>query len=167
MLNNLRSIKNIKSKKRLGRGISSGKGRTSGRGTKGQKSRSGHNIPRRFEGGQTSLIARLPKAKGFKARNSKPTIVHILDIEKIFNDGDKINFKSLLEKKLISKKDIKNGVKVLGPGKLTKKLRFSDVKLTKKLVEDLKKLKMPPSKPSKSSKTSSSPKTSIKSSAKK
>jgi len=54
-------------KKRVGRGVGTGKGKTSGRGTKGQKSRTGYKIPRLFEGGQTSIIARLPKAKGFSS----------------------------------------------------------------------------------------------------
>lgn len=62
---NLHSLPKItQSKKRVGRGIAAGQGKTAGRGTKGQKSRSGHNIPRFFEGGQTKLFARLPKVKG-------------------------------------------------------------------------------------------------------
>ncbi len=152
-LHELKSIKNIKAKKRLGRGLSSGKGQTSGRGTKGQKSRSGHNIPRRFEGGQTPLIQRLPKAKGFRSIHAKPTIVHLVDVEKKFSDGDIVNFKILIEKKLV--KDISHGVKILGPGKLTKNLRFYDVKLTKKILADSKSIK---SSASSSSKSSSSPK---------
>ena len=57
-----------KTAKRLGRGISAGGGKTAGRGTKGQKSRAGHNIPKRFEGGQTPLSMRLPKLRGFKVK---------------------------------------------------------------------------------------------------
>ncbi|AFP83623.1 putative ribosomal protein L15 [Candidatus Carsonella ruddii CE isolate Thao2000] len=48
-------------KKRLGRGISSGFGKTCSRGHKGQKSRSGHNIPNLFEGGQTNFVKIKPK----------------------------------------------------------------------------------------------------------
>lgn len=132
-LNNLQSIKNNRSSKRLGRGNSSGKGKTAGRGTKGQKSRSGYNIPRSFEGGQTPLIQRLPKARGFNSIHAKPQIVHIVDIEKHFNDGDTVNFKNLITEGLI--KDSKNGVKIVGPGKLTKNIRFLDVRLTKSLLE--------------------------------
>lgn len=138
MLNKLISIKNKKSAKRVGRGNASGKGQTAGRGTKGQKSRSGHNIPRSFEGGQTPLIQRLPKARGFKSIHTKPTVVHLVDIEKHFKDGEVVNFKSLLEKKLV--KDVSRGVKVLGPGKLTKNIKFYDVKLTKSLLEESKKI---------------------------
>jgi large subunit ribosomal protein L15 len=138
MLNKLVSLKNKKPNKRLGRGTGSGKGSTAGRGTKGQKSRSGYNIPRRFEGGQTSLIARLPKAKGFTSRSAKPAILNIALIEKHFKAGETISFKTLLTKKLVV--DTSRGVKILGPGKLTKNLKFRDVKLTKKLLEDLKNL---------------------------
>lgn len=134
-LHNLVKIKNIKPAKRLGRGLSSGKGQTSGRGTKGQKSRSGYNIPRRFEGGQTPLIARIAKAKGFHSIHTKPAIVHILDIEKHFSDNEVVNFKTLTEKKLVN--DVSAGVKILGPGHLGKKLRFYDVKLSKKLLSEM------------------------------
>jgi large subunit ribosomal protein L15 len=68
-------IRNSKGK-RLGRGIGSGKGKTCGAGTKGQKARSGVAI-RFFEGGQTSLIRRLPK-RGFCSINRKKiAIVHL------------------------------------------------------------------------------------------
>lgn len=59
--------------KRLGRGIGSGKGKTCGRGTKGQKARSGVSV-RFFEGGQTSLIRRLPKF-GYRSMHKKARIV--------------------------------------------------------------------------------------------
>jgi len=51
-------------RKRLGCGIGTGHGKTGGRGHKGQKSRSGGSVMRGFEGGQMSLIRRLPK-RGF------------------------------------------------------------------------------------------------------
>ena len=51
--------------KRLGRGDASGKGGTSGKGTKGQMSRKGHKRKIGFEGGQMTLIRRLPNG-GFK-----------------------------------------------------------------------------------------------------
>ena len=120
--------------KRVGRGLASGKGKTAGRGTKGQKSRSGFNIPRTFEGGQTPLVQRLPKIKGFKSKNIKPQIINIAVLEKKFNDGDTVNFKSLIEKKLISNKKL--SVKILG-SKLTKKLKFQQVILTKKLLAEV------------------------------
>lgn len=54
--------------RRVGRGHGSGRGKTAGRGTKGQKSRSGGNLPAWFEGGQTPLHVRTPKLHGFKNR---------------------------------------------------------------------------------------------------
>ena len=57
-----------KTQRRLGRGHGSGRGKTAGRGTKGQKSRSGGNLPAWFEGGQTPLHIRTPKLPGFKNR---------------------------------------------------------------------------------------------------
>lgn len=145
MLSKLSRIKNIKKSKRAGRGIASGKGKTAGRGTKGQKSRSGYNIPRRFEGGQTPLVQRLPKVKGFKSRKSKAVVLKIELIEKKFKDSDKVNLKTLLKKGLIKDRNIP--VKILG-SKSTKKLKFREVILNKKLLEVLKKTKEAPKKTS-------------------
>jgi large subunit ribosomal protein L15 len=63
-LNNIERPQNIKNKKRLGKGEGSGFGKQAGKGHKGQKSRSGGNIPAWFEGGQMPLQRRVPK-RGF------------------------------------------------------------------------------------------------------
>lgn len=69
-LSNLKPAEGSTNKrKRIGRGNGSGRGTTAGRGTKGQKSRSGGNIPYHFEGGQMPLVRRLPKF-GFNNPNS-------------------------------------------------------------------------------------------------
>jgi len=54
-----------KNRKRVGRGNGSGHGTFSGRGIKGQKSRSGLQLQRGFEGGQLPIIKRLPRKRGF------------------------------------------------------------------------------------------------------
>ena len=54
-----------KSKKRVGLGIGGKGGKTAGAGTKGQRSRGRGKVARGFEGGQTALIRRVPKLKGF------------------------------------------------------------------------------------------------------
>jgi len=54
-----------KQRKRVGRGDGSGHGTYSGRGCKGEKSRAGYKMSRGFEGGQLSLIRRLPRKRGF------------------------------------------------------------------------------------------------------
>lgn len=89
-----------KKSKRVGRGIGSGKGKTAGRGTKGQKSRTGYKIPRRFEGGQNSLISRLPKKKGFKRRNDTVALT-VGQLARL--NLAKISRRSLIKNKIIKK----------------------------------------------------------------
>lgn len=106
-----------KIKKRIGRGLSSGQGKTAGRGTKGQRSRSGFNLPKRFEGGQTPLGMRLPKLPGFKSHKPKATVITLDDISKAYKDGETVTFTSLFEKGLITDSDRR--VKILNDGALT------------------------------------------------
>jgi large subunit ribosomal protein L15 len=131
-LNQMVKIKQRRAK-RLGRGLGSGKGTTAGRGTKGQKARAGHNLPRRFEGGQMPWIQRLPKVKGFRSRYPKPQIVKLSIIEKNFNEGESVDVKTLLEKKLIAAADLP--VKILADVRPQKKYIFREVKLSRKILE--------------------------------
>ncbi|QJC35737.1 50S ribosomal protein L15 [Enterobacteriaceae endosymbiont of Donacia sparganii] len=128
-------IKN-NNKKRLGRGIGSGKGKTSGRGHKGQKSRSGYNINKSFEGGQSPLHRRLPKF-GFK---SKKKIffkeIRLSDLEKI--DGNFIDLNILKTSKIISKK-IKY-VKIINTGNITIPKKIIKLNCTKSVKIIIKKL---------------------------
>jgi large subunit ribosomal protein L15 len=117
-----------KRKKRLGRGIGSGHGKTAGRGTKGQKAR--RQIRPGFEGGQTPLHRRLPVRRGFRNVNHKEyAIINLEDLEAIFQEGDSVTPEVLLEKGVIKK--VKDGVKVLARGKLTKKLKVNAHQLSK------------------------------------
>ncbi|MCI9033552.1 MAG: 50S ribosomal protein L15 [Lachnospiraceae bacterium] len=104
---------------RRGRGHGSGNGKTAGKGHKGQKARSG--APRiGFEGGQMPLYRRIPK-RGFTNINSKEiVIVNIQTLENKFEEGDTISVKTLIESGIV--KNPRDGVKILGKGKLTKKL---------------------------------------------
>ncbi|HOX40897.1 MAG TPA: 50S ribosomal protein L15 [bacterium] len=88
-------------KKRLGRGLSAGGGKTAGRGTKGQKARAGHNIPRKFEGGQTALSMRLPIMPGFKSHKPKAEVVSLDLISLVFKDGETVSAATLEEKGII------------------------------------------------------------------
>ena len=54
-----------RSKRRVGRGDASGKGSYSGRGQKGQKARTGPGPRPGYEGGQLSLLKKLPARRGF------------------------------------------------------------------------------------------------------
>ena len=120
-LSNLRPAKgSVKSDNfRRGRGHGSGNGKTAGKGHKGQKARSG--APRiGFEGGQMPLYRRIPK-RGFTNINSKEiVIVNIQTLENKFEEGDTISVKTLIESGIV--KNPRDGVKILGKGKLTKKL---------------------------------------------
>ena len=69
-LDELKPAQTSAKRTRVGRGVGSGIGKTSGRGQKGQKSRSGGGVRRRFEGGQTPLYRRLPK-RGFTNIHAK------------------------------------------------------------------------------------------------
>jgi large subunit ribosomal protein L15 len=127
----LESVK-TKNKKRVGRGLSSGQGKTAGRGTKGQKSRSGFNIPKRFEGGQTPLSMRLPKLPGFKSFKKKATIISLTQISANFKDGEVVSVEALETKALIKKGQ---RAKVLNNGKLTVKVSLGkDVQVSEKIA---------------------------------
>ena len=102
-------------RKRLGQGESSGHGKTSGRGGKGQTARSGSSIRIGFEGGQMPLQRRLPKI-GFKNRSRIEYAVINLDKINELKGMDVITPETLIEKRII--RDIKDGLKVLGNGKL-------------------------------------------------
>ena len=106
-------------RKRVGRGPGSGHGKTAGRGEKGQKSRTGFSRMRGFEGGQMPLHRRLPK-RGFTNIFKKEfAIVNISDLER-FDNGATIDEGALRKAGLV--KGQKAGIKILGDGKLTKKL---------------------------------------------
>lgn len=101
--------------KRVGRGVGSGLGKTSGKGHKGQKARSGGGTSAGFEGGQMPLQRRLPK-RGFKNRFGIEYVVVNLDRINGLKEYDEITPELLLEKRII--RDIKDGVKILGNGKI-------------------------------------------------
>lgn len=106
-------------KKRIGRGLGSGTGKTSGKGQKGQNSRSGGGVAIGFEGGQTPFFKRMPK-RGFTNRSRKEyAVVNVEDLNK-FDDGVTVDYEALKAAGLVKKH--LDGVKVLGKGKLEKKL---------------------------------------------
>jgi large subunit ribosomal protein L15 len=113
---------------RKGRGIGSGNGKTAGKGHKGQNARSGGGVRPGFEGGQNPIYRRLPK-RGF--RNFKSTVYDVVNIEALerFEDGTEVNPTLLVEAGLV-RADYEV-VKVLGNGKLTKKLTVYAHKFSK------------------------------------
>ena len=117
-LNELKPATGSRSKRlRKGRGLSSGHGFTSGRGTKGQKAHGKTRLG--FEGGQMPLYRQIPK-RGFTNINRKEyAIVNLASLNK-FDDGTEVTPQLLMESGLV--KNLKSGIKVLGSGKLEKKL---------------------------------------------
>ena len=124
-----------KNRKRVGRGTSSGHGKTSGRGQKGQNSRSGGGVRVGFEGGQNPLVFRIAK-RGFNNYEfaTRYAVINISDLEK-FEDGAEITPELLKEMGIV--KDMKDGLKVLGNGELTKKLTVSAHKFSKVAKEKI------------------------------
>jgi large subunit ribosomal protein L15 len=121
-LSNLKPAKgSVNKDRRLGRGEGSGKGGTATRGHKGQKSRSGYSRAFGFEGGQMPLQRRVPK-HGFKnisRREYKAINLSVLEELAEKKNLKKVDVQTLVEAGLVSGKDL---VKILGNGKLTRKL---------------------------------------------
>jgi large subunit ribosomal protein L15 len=120
-LSNLKPAKgSTQARKRVGRGPGSGLGKTSGRGEKGQKSRSGFSHRPGFEGGQMPLHRRVPKRGFSNARFRKEYTELNLDQLEAFEAGTIVTPEVLLKNGLIRK--LRDGVKVLGRGELSKAL---------------------------------------------
>jgi len=103
--------------RRVGRGIGGKGGKTAGRGSKGQGARS--TVSPRFEGGQTPLHRRTPKAKGFT--NPFRVEYHVVNLSTLetFDTGTEVTPDSLRAHGLVAKRGL---VKVLARGELTKSL---------------------------------------------
>jgi len=115
-------------RKRIGRGPGSGLGKTAGKGHKGQKARSGGGIKPGFEGGQMPLQRRLPK-RGFTSLNKKVfSLVNLRDLDQ-FEAGSVIDPEALGQAGLVS--GIKDGIKILAAGELTKALTVQAHKFSK------------------------------------
>ena len=119
---------------RFGRGLGSGNGKTSGRGQKGQKSRSGGGVRTGFEGGQMPLYRRLPK-RGFK--NIFAKVYAEVNVETLnrFDDGATVDAVALIEMGVL--KNVRDGIRILGKGELTKKLTVVANGFTKSAEEKI------------------------------
>ena len=125
-----------RSPKRIGRGIGSGMGNTSTKGHKGQKARSGGGKGPAFEGGQTPLQRRLPK-RGFTNKFKRELVEVNLEKLNIFDNGAEVTPEILFEKGIIKK--LADGVKILGNGKITKKLTIKSNGFSKSAVDKIEK----------------------------
>ena len=120
--------------KRLGRGVGSGLGKTSGKGHKGAKARSGGGKGPGFEGGQMPLQRRLPKMGFVNIFSKQYATVNLSQLDK-FEDGDVVTIDVLKKAGLV--KQIKDGVKILGGGEVTKKLTVQVTKFTASAKEKI------------------------------
>ena len=111
-----------RNRKRRGIGHGAGQGKTAGRGSKGQKSRSGARTKRGFEGGQMPLHRRLPK-RGFTNIFKKQIVVVNVSQLQVFRAGSSVSPETLIRRGIIKK--VKDGVKILGQGELSKALKVS------------------------------------------
>jgi large subunit ribosomal protein L15 len=139
-LSNLKPAKgSIKKSKRIGRGQGSGKGGTSTRGHKGAQSRSGYSKKLGYEGGQMSLVRRVPKW-GFTNFNRKEYKGINLDIIQRIADKEGVTVitpEVLVKSGYTSKND---RIKILGRGELKAKMEITAHGFSataKKTIEEL------------------------------
>lgn len=121
---------------RVGRGMAQGRGKQAGRGQSGQNKRHGHRAG--FEGGQNPWFRRLPKVGFNNINHIEYQVVSLAKLEEKFNVGDTVDFKSLLETKIVRNKNLP--VKLLANGKISKKLTIKVNAASKKAIELIEKV---------------------------
>lgn len=104
--------------KRVGRGISAGGGKTAGRGTKGQNARTGGGVRPGFEGGQTPLMQKIPKLRGFNSHRAAVETVYTSQLDQFA--GKTVDNAALAAVGLVSTPY--THVKVIVQGEVTKKV---------------------------------------------
>lgn len=121
-----------KNTKRIGRGQGSGRGGTSTKGHKGAQSRSGYKRMANFEGGQMSLIRRVPKfgfTSPFRVEYQEINVARLQKLVDAGSLGDGVVTPELLfELGVTSKRN--QPVKILGNGELSAKLAVTAHKLS-------------------------------------
>ena len=138
-LNELRPARGAnKDRKRVGRGHGSGHVKTAGKGTKGQKARSGGNVPPRFMGGQTPIHQQLPYKRGFTNIFKKRWIeVSLAALDKQFSANDNVTPELMHARGIIKK--AKHDIVVLGNGEVSKSLKVSAHRFTRSAREKIEK----------------------------
>jgi large subunit ribosomal protein L15 len=118
---------------RIGQGMGSGRGKFSGRGAKGAKSISCYSRMRGFEGGQMPLHRRLPKRGFTNIFRKEYAIINLQALDRL--EGDSFDPGKLLETGAIRK--IKDGLKILGSGELTRKIHVKAHLFSKSALEKI------------------------------
>ena len=125
------AIGSRKKRKRVGRGPGSGHGKTACRGDKGQKARSGGGVPPGFEGGQMPIQRRLPKRGFTNPFKKKYELINLKDLN-VFEPNTKIDVEFLTIHGLV--KNVKDGIKLLGEGEISKPLVLKVNKASKSAI---------------------------------
>ena len=113
---------------RRGRGNASWRGNFSGRWCNGQKSRSGHSMKPFLEWGQTSVVMRMPKHRGFKRYYKLVTPVQTVNLGKLWADErvtEIVTKESLLQLWYIRSTEV--AVKILWTWDFGKALSFEGI----------------------------------------
>lgn len=129
-----------KAAKRVGRGIGSKSGKTCGRGEKGAGARSGYKRRWGKEGGNMPLFMKIP-IRGFNNARFRREL-HVVNLEQLqfmFEEGETVNLDTLKDRGFISGPS--HGVKLLGKGELTKKLKIKVHSISSSAREKLTKAK--------------------------
>lgn len=119
---------------RIGRGLGSGLGKTSGKGHKGQKARAGGGVRPGFEGGQMPIYRRLPKRGFYNKFGKEYAEVNVSELNR-FENGAVVDPVALVEAGVV--KNVRDGVRILGDGELTKALTVIANGFTKSATEKI------------------------------
>lgn len=105
-----------KPRKRIGRGNASGHGTYAGKGIKGAQARAGYKTRPAFEGGQTALVRRLPRRRGFRNPfRVEYQPVNLRDLARL-PAGSDVTPESLLENRIV--RTLRRPIKILGEGEV-------------------------------------------------
>jgi large subunit ribosomal protein L15 len=112
-----------KARKRVGRGLGSKLGKTCGRGEKGAGARAGYKRRYGKEGGNMPLFMKIP-IRGFNNARFRRAydVVNLEQLNEMFDDGETVSLETLRERGFVSGHSY--GIKLLGSGELTKKVKI-------------------------------------------
>lgn len=125
-----------KQPKRIGRGVGSGNGKTAGKGHKGHSSRQGYKQNPLMEGGQMPMIRRVPKRGFSNGTFRKDFATFNVEALERFESGSVVD-EAVLRASGIVKGRHDDGIKILGDGKLTKKLTVHAHKFSESAVKKI------------------------------
>jgi large subunit ribosomal protein L15 len=109
-----------KPRRRVGRGVGCGSGKTSGRGTKGAGARAGRKHKPHREGGQISIVMRMPKRGFTNIHADSHQVVNVKALEG-FKAGSEVDAAALAAAGLV--RSARQSVKLLGSGDLKHALK--------------------------------------------